>query len=322
MNSRQHAIEKNGIDGYLQANAVQAQKWRDNNPEKIQQVNDNKINSYELQYNVYGRSARLKQLDFAISFDEFKCVVNKPCHYCGTLRDRGTEQFNGIDRNNNGIGYVLSNCVSCCPMCNYIKKTLSGDIFVNRVYHILTYNELIDGTLNPALFGDHNRVVYERYRERAIKKMLEFSITKDEFAVITAKACYMCGKQCSTTHKNGIDRYDNNLGYTIDNCRPCCGECNYMKREYSYADVFDKFMSIHRHKTVSVVESSPYNAATSFLRGNKKTPEQVREEAKLRKQKQRADLQAKYGDEEYKKKHAKEIAEARQKRKQLELTEN
>ena len=46
---------------------------------------------------------------------------------------------------------------------------------------------------------------------------------------------------------------------------------------------------------------------------NKKTPEQRKEESRLRKQKQRSDLQAKYGDEEYKKKHAKEIADARAK---------
>ncbi len=55
--------------------------------------------------------------------------------------------------------------------------------------------------------------------------------------------------------------------------------------------------------------------------GNKKTPEQIKEACRLRKQKQRADLQAKYGDEEYKKKHAKEIAEARLKRKQKALSE-
>ena len=50
--------------------------------------------------------------------------------------------------------------------------------------------------------------------------------------------------------------------------------------------------------------------------GNKKTPEQIKEACRLRKQKQRDELQAKYGDEEYKKNHAKQIAEARLKRKQ------
>jgi hypothetical protein len=178
---------------------------------------------------------------------------------------------------------------------------------------------LFDGILNHGLFGDHNNVIYAIYRDRAIKKGLEYSITKDEFNVITAKECYMCGKQNTHSHTNGVDRYDNNIGYTIDNCRPCCGECNYMKREYSYQDVFDKFMLICKYNTVPTASTNIVdNTIVSLSRGNKKTPEKIREEAKLRKQKQRADLQAKYGDEEYKKKHAKEIAEARRKRKQME----
>ena len=317
MNSKQHRMERDGIDGYLQANAEQAKKWRDENPEKVQEANENKINSYESQYNIYQRSADLKQLEFAISFDEFKEIVIKPCNYCGIVRDRGTEQFNGIDRINSDIGYVANNCVSCCPMCNYMKNTLSCDIFIRRIQHILTYNKLIDGNLNPGLFGDHNNVVFARYRERAVKKGLECSITTDEFDAITTKDCYMCGKQCSITHNNGIDRYDNNIGYTIDNCRPCCGECNYMKREYSYQDVFEKFMMICKCNPIPITIPVD-NTIHSLSRGNKKTPEQIREEARLRKQKQRTELQAKYGDEEYKKKHAKEIADARAKRKQLE----
>jgi hypothetical protein len=59
----------------------------------------------------------------------------------------------------------------------------------------------------------------------------------------------------------------------------------------------------------------------SFARSNKKTPEQIKEACILRKQKQRAELQAKYGDDEYKKKRAKELAEARLKRKQNAVTE-
>lgn len=29
---------------------------------------------------------------------------------------------------------------------------------------------------------------------------------------------------------NGVDRVDNALGYTPDNCVPCCSRCNYAKR--------------------------------------------------------------------------------------------
>ncbi len=320
MNTRQNRIERDGIDGYLQANAEHVKKWRDNNPEKVQEANDNKINSYESQYNIYKRSADLKQLEFAISFDEFKEIVIKPCNYCGILRDRGTEQFNGIDRIDSSIGYLVGNCVSCCPMCNYMKKGLSRIVFIKRINHIMTYNKLIDGTLNPELFGDHNNVVFARYRDRAIKKGLEYSITKDEFDAIIDRECYMCGKQNTSVHKNGVDRYDNNVGYTTDNSRPCCGECNYMKRDYSYTELFDKFMLIYNYNLHQVVpcEKLVEPVVYSLLPGNKKTPQQIREEARLRKQKQRTDLQAKYGDEEYKKKHAKEIAEARRKRKQMD----
>jgi hypothetical protein len=37
------------------------------------------------------------------------------------------------------------------------------------------------------------------------------------------------------TH-NGIDRRDNAKGYTIDNCLPCCENCNYIKRDIPYED--------------------------------------------------------------------------------------
>jgi hypothetical protein len=84
-----------------------------------------------------------------------------------------------------------------------------------------------------------------------------------------------------------------------------------MKREYSYDDLFDKFKLIHQHNLQSVnisitIETELMNEpvitnAVMLFRGNKKTPEQIKEACRLRKQKQRAELQAKYGDEEYKK---------------------
>ena len=49
---------------------------------------------------------------------------------------------------------------------------------------------------------------------------------------------------------------------------------------------------------------------------NKKTSDKKREDARLRKQKQREALKSKYGDEEYKKKHAQEIADYRKLKKE------
>jgi hypothetical protein len=54
------------------------------------------------------------------------------------------------------------------------------------------------------------------------------------------KECYYCGEKnyaCINDYIDdkckskfcGIDRMDNNIGYTIDNCVPCCIICNMMK---------------------------------------------------------------------------------------------
>lgn len=50
----------------------------------------------------------------------------------------GSKLFrNGIDRVDNSLGYILSNVVSCCKICNYMKKDLSEQEFQDqceRVY--------------------------------------------------------------------------------------------------------------------------------------------------------------------------------------------
>ena len=51
-----------------------------------------------------------------------------------------------------------------------------------------------------------------------------------------------------------------------------------------------------------------------IVKGNKLTNDQKREKERIRKKAQRDALRKKYGDEEYKKLHAKQIAEQRKKK--------
>ena len=59
-----------------------------------------------------------------INPDEFELLTKKSCHYCGK---KGP---NGIDRVNNLVGYMRSNCVPCCKHCNYVKGNLSIENFL------------------------------------------------------------------------------------------------------------------------------------------------------------------------------------------------
>ena len=38
---------------------------------------------------------------------------------------------------------------------------------------------------------------------------------------------------------NGIDRLNSIIGYTIENCVPCCEKCNLMKSNYSENEFLD-----------------------------------------------------------------------------------
>ena len=46
-------------------------------------------------------------------------------------------------------------------------------------------------------------------------------------------------------HKNGLDRLDNSVGYTLQNIKPACFECNLMKKTMSHDSLIEKLKLIH-----------------------------------------------------------------------------
>jgi len=91
--------------------------------------------------------------------------------------------------------------------------------------------------------------LYAKYETGATKRGLNFDLSKEQFRELTEKNCYYCGVEPQQIMRpstkglgngvyvfNGIDRRDNNQGYTYANCLPCCGNCNRAKAGMSYAD--------------------------------------------------------------------------------------
>ena len=323
--SRHKRMEKMGLENYLIREAEQQKAWRDKNPDKVTAINKDKKQNLRLQYDVYKRSAGNKNLEFALSLDEFKDIVAKHCYYCGDIQERG---FNGIDRIDQRDGYCLTNCVSSCQMCNYIKNTMNTNVFLKRVEHIVTFHgNDPEGRLFPETFGNHVHVQYTSYMHRAKAKKLPFEITRSEFDSLTTQPCYLCGKTSTDSHINGIDRFDNTIGYLYDNCRPCCGECNYMKKNYPYNIWLDKLKQINdKRKHTIQTTKEPETLLDGIIERhdfimlnptNKKSREEMVEIANIRKQEKRKQLKEKYSNKEYIKMHANEIAELRRKNKTI-----
>jgi hypothetical protein len=100
----------------------------ENKLSKIELI-ENRLSGDELiEKNIYSKykySSIRRKLDFSLCVDIFITLIKGNCHYCG----KEPNKYNGIDRVNNELGYIDSNCVSCCADCNMAKKHHSLDRF-------------------------------------------------------------------------------------------------------------------------------------------------------------------------------------------------
>jgi hypothetical protein len=91
-------------------------------------------------------------------------------------------------------------------------------------------------------------IIFKGYRTGAKIRGLSFSLSNDEMKLFFSQNCFYCNafprnavikkdkfKSYKLTY-NGIDRINSNLGYSIDNCVPCCSQCNWSKSNLSLSD--------------------------------------------------------------------------------------
>lgn len=95
-------------------------------------------------------------------------------------------------------------------------------------------------------------LLYCNYKARAKKKGIKFNLTVEEFKILVSTNCVYCGRSPNQSvlgnrkrrHNgdfiyNGVDRVDNEDGYTTENSISCCGICNKAKRDLP----LDEFVS-------------------------------------------------------------------------------
>jgi len=91
-----------------------------------------------------------------------------------------------------------------------------------------------------------DRVKYNKYRQRARNKGFIFEISKEDFMKLINMPCHYCG-ELPNKNLNGIDRKDNSIGYSLENCLPCCWGCNELKgsKDYEWFIIQCKKISNH-----------------------------------------------------------------------------
>lgn len=86
------------------------------------------------------KSSAQRAIVFELSFQQFKRLITKKrCTYSGLLLNEHTRT---IERLDNAIGYVVTNCITCHRILNKIKGTcedLTNPVKLKHIQKMLTY---------------------------------------------------------------------------------------------------------------------------------------------------------------------------------------
>lgn len=97
--------------------------------------------------------------------------------------------------------------------------------------------------------------LYAQYRIGAQKRGHSWELDKNQARKLFLGNCFYCGVEPKQRHMvgknnghfiyNGIDRKDNNVGYTIENCVSSCSLCNRGKRDMSVIEFINWINSVY-----------------------------------------------------------------------------
>ena len=193
----------------------------------------------------------------------------------GTVFGRLTVIEKTIVENKDGTFYLCK-----CSCGNY--KTIRKNALLSEIGQRTISCGCLQKELQTKKQGEVTlNLKYLRYKGGANKRNLEFNLSIVQFENIVIKNCFYCNKDpvpCNVYLKqdntasyrskrrerkkgtverawinlNGIDRVNNDLGYNINNCVPCCTECNIMKSVLTLEQFLSHIKRIHDYQTMKI----------------------------------------------------------------------
>jgi len=105
------------------------------------------VASCNLLYAVYRWQAANRGYAFELSKEDFRSLTSQKCFYCDKVPaqiHRGSSCstpyiYNGIDRQDNSVGYTLGNSVPCCKACNLSKGKRTVQEFLQSCQSVVNH---------------------------------------------------------------------------------------------------------------------------------------------------------------------------------------
>ena len=110
----------------------------------------------------------------------------------------------------------------------------------------------------------------KEYKRSAAKRGITFNEAEEaELLELFGKSCHYCGT-IDTDRATGVDRINNDLGYSVENCVTCCTACNLSKGTSSVQQYIWKMCTIHKKgQAAGVVINEQAEFKFAGLKSNK-----------------------------------------------------
>ena len=158
----------------------------------------------------------------------------------------------------NAKGRECATCNKCREKGKRLDKKPERREYHNELHKEKGYSEKWRSKQleeRPEEFRKHNNDIHKKWRLEnpelatrwyrtnvnprldALKRAAEIRdiawlLMDEEAKEMFVKPCIYCKHIDLEVRVNGIDRLDSSKPYTLENCRPCCKDCNYMKGTY------------------------------------------------------------------------------------------
>jgi len=173
----------------------------------------------------------------------------KPCSSKASKRGREAFKAANLDPNKEWDPEYTKTCSRCKTELN-AEKYFFKDVSTSYGYRSWC-NECC---------RKHQQTPREKFRclrKGARSRGYEFTLTFEDCSGLFLDDCHYCGKPSVEEVKiHGLDRVDNDKGYSIDNVVTCCEQCNVAKSTQTYEDFIQQIHKIaQRHPLENILQA-------------------------------------------------------------------
>jgi len=133
------------------------------------------------------------------------------------------------------------------------------DLQIKQRNNTKKVRKVYEKTLDPTTTYLNKIFISQRCDANPNHRNIFWDLTLEQWSELVQQNCHICGSEPilreGRLHDtigrkvpiNGLDRIDNEKGYTYTNVRPCCSKCNYMKHKLTDEEFMKQIEKIWRY---------------------------------------------------------------------------